>query len=636
MAGSISTRILLSGGKEFANQFKTIASNVKEATSSLKLLDKSMEQNGTTADGLRNRISQLTRVYDLHESAITLIENRMREMAATGKLTEQQQAEFTNEINNHRIAQREVADQIYKTTQELDKYGTEADQAEKETKELGNAQKDTGMDTSTFAGQIAVAIVGLQELVNVAKQVGKKIYEVGKAAVDYNSQMERYTATISAFFRTSGQGAEEAQRNTEALIQNQKDLAIQIGLGVDTLVDANKMLIASGTSGERSQQAVSALAKAIVATGGGNDELTRMVANLQQIQNYGKAAETDMRQFAYAGVDVYSLLADSTGKSVEELKKMDITFDMIVDALTQATTEGGKFFEASQVGAQTLEGKISSLQSTVRDKLGTAFQPVNDALRDEVIPACLELVEQIDWETLSADIAETVEAAVHALGLLKDAASWFIEHQQKWRGAYDTVSEGLSRTERTHNSLARGILADLGLIDEKETVVTRSLANMANNLRVQIENAQARARGLADVAGESYTWGVHMIDGFINGIAAKVPSVGTAAARAANAVRQVMAFTRPDKGPLHEYEQWMPHMMEGFAKGIDDNVWRVQQAAANAAGAMAAATNYSTTNFNGGINLTVNAAPGMNENQIADVVMARMQEATRRKQAVWQ
>ena len=76
--------------------------------------------------------------------------------------------------------------------------------------------------------------------------------------------------------------------------------------------------------------------------------------------------------------------------------------------------------------------------------------------------------------------------------------------------------------------------------------------------------------------------------------------------------------------------------MEGFAKGIDDNVWRVQQAAANAAGAMAAATNYSTTNFNGGINLTVNAAPGMNENQIADVVMARMQEATRRKQAVWQ
>jgi hypothetical protein len=127
-----------------------------------------------------------------------------------------------------------------------------------------------------------------------------------------------------------------------------------------------------------------------------------------------------------------------------------------------------------------------------------------------------------------------------------------------------------------------------------------------------------------------------MIDGFINGIAAKVPSVGTAAARAANAVRQVMAFTRPDKGPLHEYEQWMPHMMEGFAKGIDDNVWRVQRAAANAAGAMAAATNYSTTNFNGGINLTVNAAPGMNENQIADVVMARMQEATRRKQAVWQ
>ena len=55
-----------------------------------------------------------------------------------------------------------------------------------------------------------------------------------------------------------------------------------------------------------------------IATGGGNDELTRMASNLQQIKNAGKATAMDIRQFAYAGIDVYGILADYLGKTTEE------------------------------------------------------------------------------------------------------------------------------------------------------------------------------------------------------------------------------------------------------------------------------------------------------------------------------
>lgn len=663
MAGSISTRILLSGGKEFANQFKTIASNVKEATSSLKLLDKSMEQNGTTADGLRNRISQLTRVYDLHESAITLIENRMREMAATGKLTEQQQAEFTNEINNHRIAQREVADQLSVTTEQLERLGTQTDDTEKEMRELGSETKDAGKTLGDdFPNDTAKSIVKLQELVKVAKTVGKWIWDVGKDAVEYNAEMERYSATISAFFRTSGQGAEEAQHNTEVLIQNQKDLATQIGIGADVLIDANKMLIASGINGTRSQQAVSSLAKAIVATGGGNDELTRMVQNLQQIQNVGKASATDIKQFGMAGVDVYSLLADSTGKTVEELKKMDITFDMIVDALNVATQEGGKFFEASQVGATTLEGKYNVLKTTIRDGLGTAFQPFNDTLRDEIIPKAQELAEGIDWEALGVMMSDAAELAATTFGTLAETIGVVAE-------AYVTIKEAIDDwgnvSERVTNDVSQGYIGMAGSFKKaydnelrfsQGTVpVVRNVRDMTSQVNQSIAGiptsidrqygptqsastrlGQAAKSGVSGLSSEMSRYGSDAGSGFASGLSGSIGTIQRAASSAAAAVRRYMHFSRPDEGPLRDYEEWMPDMMQGFAKGIDDNVWRVQRAASNAAGAMAAATNYSTTNFNGGINLTVNAAPGMNENQIADVVMARMQEATRRKQAVWQ
>lgn len=55
--------------------------------------------------------------------------------------------------------------------------------------------------------------------------------------------------------------------------------------------------------------------------GGGSDELGRMAQNLQQIKNAGKATAADIKQFAYAGIDVYGILADYTGKSTAEVQK---------------------------------------------------------------------------------------------------------------------------------------------------------------------------------------------------------------------------------------------------------------------------------------------------------------------------
>lgn len=78
----------------------------------------------------------------------------------------------------------------------------------------------------------------------------------------------------------------------------------------------------------------------------------------------------------------------------------------------------------------------------------------------------------------------------------------------------------------------------------------------------------------------------------------------------------------------------MPDMVAGMAKGIDDNIWRLQQSSMRMAGTLAAAT-APVTNYNGGININVNAAQGQNAKDIADAVMVRIQQATTRRQATW-
>lgn len=633
MAGAvIRAQIKLEGGRAFADDFKKAASEVKKTNAELGYFTTALDKNGKSQDALANKSKAVQSAFDAEQKVIDTLTKRIEELSnMTGVDTTQAVDELTAELYKHKQAQAELGDQVDDTTEDFNEFGT----------------------------QVGISSAVASKALDIIFDIGKKVFEIGKDAVQYNAQMESYSRTIEAFFTTSGQSAEEAAANTAQLIQNQKDLSLQIGIGTDKLIDANKMLIASGVSGDKSQQAVSALAKAIVATGGGNEELSRMAQNLQQISNTGKASAQDMKQFAMAGVDVYGLMADSTGKTVEELKKMDITFDMITEALTAATAEGGKFYEASQVGATTLNGQINILQSTVRDKLGTAFEPFNVALRDEILPQVMELVEKIDWDALGTAMADAAKAATTAFGVLAETVSTVAEAYKTikeavddWGNVTDRVTNDVSnnylgmagaykKSYDEHQRFASGTQRGMDTILNKTTDVNKAIAGMPTAWSSGIPKALEVGTGMANavsgplrtLASESPSWGVHMIDGFIGGINAKVPSIGTAAQRAANAIRQVLEFTRPDEGPLHNYEQWMPHMMQGLEKGILDNLWRVEQASGAVAATLAAPQMVAT--YNGGINMTVNAAPGQSAQQVADEVMNRIQRATQRRVAVW-
>lgn len=71
------------------------------------------------------------------------------------------------------------------------------------------------------------------------------------------------------------------------------------------------------------------------------------------------------------------------------------------------------------------------------------------------------------------------------------------------------------------------------------------------------------------------TWGKDMIDGFIDGIKSKIDAVGEAAKSVGNKIKSFLHFSRPDEGPLREYETWMPDFISGMAKGIRDNSYKI-------------------------------------------------------------
>lgn len=114
------------------------------------------------------------------------------------------------------------------------------------------------------------------------------------------------------------------------------------------------------------------------------------------------------------------------------------------------------------------------------------------------------------------------------------------------------------------------------------------IRNMGGTLSSCIKNCFDQ--GLAyikSLPGKAAGWAADMINGFVEGIFSSMHKVADAVKNVASTITAYMHFSRPDLGPLRQYEKWMPDFMVGLSRGITDNLWMVEDAAALLSGATA-------------------------------------------------
>lgn len=259
-------------------------------------------------------------------------------------------------------------------TKEWDNYNKQLQKAELELQAIRKELE------STPTGKVQALAQGFDEWGKKLENVGGKLENIGKklavlsggivalgtAGVKFNAQLEQYQTA----FTTLIGDADAAQK----AIENIQFDASNSPFSTDSLIEANQYLISAGVEAEDARSTIMALGDAIAATGGGSAELSRMAQNLQQIKNLGKASSVDIKQFANAGINIYGLLAETTGKNVEQLKKMDITYEELNKALQVASGEGGRYFGAMEKQSKTLNGSISTLKDRFSQLLGELTQ----------------------------------------------------------------------------------------------------------------------------------------------------------------------------------------------------------------------------------------------------------------------
>lgn len=335
----------------------------------------------------KKTVTALSSEYSKAAKSVLELTKQYNESAAKTGKTSAETKELKNQLAAAEAQLKTTASALKSANNGMDSFGKSA------------SSTGSGLTAALTKSQLLASAIST--LSTAALSGAKQFVSMG---IEYNAQIESYRVGLTNMLG-------DAQAANEAMAAIQEDAA-RTPFSVDSLTQANQLLISAGENASYSRKVIMALGDAVSATGGGNAELSRMAANLQQIANVGKASAIDIKQFAYAGINVYQVLADYTGKTVQEVQNMTISYDLLSNALIAASEEGGRYYNAMDTQSQTMNGRVSTLKDNVSQLAGLMTGDLSSGIGvvisnlNDMTVAAIEAYKTDGWKGLGEAILE--------------------------------------------------------------------------------------------------------------------------------------------------------------------------------------------------------------------------------------
>lgn len=575
----IGPKISVEGESEYRKQMQNIIQQQKEYSSELNLVTAQLGKNATAQQKASSIASVLKKQIRNQESALSA-QNTMLQKAVI------KWGDASKEASGFRTA-------INKTGAELATLKSRLSDAENGLGEFSDQTRTSGDDLTASVTAGTLAAKAYETIGSTLLSAGKKVVEAG---VSYNAQLEQYQTAL-----TNMLGSASAAEN--ALEQIKQDAA-RTPFDTAGLVKANELLISTGVDADSSRKVILALGDAVSATGGGNEELSRMAQNLQQIKNAGKATAADIKQFAYAGIDVYGILADYTGKSTAEVQKMTVTYDLLTAALEKASDEGGRYYNSMSTQSETLNGQMSTLTDNATQLAGLMTADLTDGIKmvvgnlNDMTVAAAEAYKTDGWVGLAKEIASLnplISGVISEMSALGDGLSTIAQNAisvlDQWSyklnkalgkdayAGYDSYEDYRSQTDSQKNKNRRRqeALAGKGISNQKQydrlhptvTTPTSSGSNTPTGSTTQkTKKAAADQKKLANSVTETNT---QLLEGTGNIVGAIKQVTETAD----NTYNVYDGTTKQLKGTTQETAQTVTRTWTEMVDGIQKNYKQV-------------------------------------------------------------
>lgn len=237
-----------------------------------------------------------------------------------------------------------------------------------------------------------------------------------------------------------------------------------------------------------------------------------------------------------------------------------------------------------------LKGIVSSAINAIKNVITTVFNAVKSFITTV-------------WNGIKTIVTTAVNTVKNVITTVFNAVKYFVT--TVWNGIKTAITTVVNAIKTVITTVFNGIRSVITTVTSTiKSVAVGAFTKMRSGIKTVVSTLAGIVKGpfntikgfILGLARSAYHWGSDFINGLKNGIFSGINKIVEGVKGLAGKIRSFLHFSRPDEGPLRDYETWMPDFMDGLAKGIDKNVYKVKDAMQSVADQMSTGI---TTNLNG-------------------------------------
>lgn len=424
-----------------------------------------------------------------------------------------------------------------------------------------------------------------------SSDVSTSIETVAKAMSDANIPTSELNSVLDELTSASQASGLTVDALAETLSQNGVQMR---ALGFNTQ-ETIALLATMEKNGVNSSVVLTGMKKAMANyTNAGKDANVELGNLFQGIQDgtvsasdamdvFGTKAGASLYQYVQEGKlnyqDLLKVLQDSNGQ-------LDASYEAMLDPMDQAKVAMNNL---KQVGADlfdqiqaTLAPMIQALAENLQ-RFSQWFSTLDPNVQQFIVIVGLVVAALGPVLIFIGQICTGVGKIIEIVGFLGEFLA----------PVFSAIGSGLSALwglilANPVIAIVVGIIAVIALLWTKCEWFRNGVTNLINNIRDGFKNGWNEIKNIwtnaidgiknkfSSMIKEAKEWGSDFIEGFKQGILGRIKSLFSAITSIPKKIRRLLHFSRPDEGPLRDYETWMPDMMDGLSKGIRENSYKVE------------------------------------------------------------
>lgn len=634
MAGTVSTKIELDGGKTFAQALKDIATQAKVMDSEMRAAASAVDKEADSQKKAQQQHEVLTKRIEEQRKIVERLKAVMEDSAKQNGEDAASTQKAKIAYNDAVTALNNMEGQLKETTDQMKGYSSETSKSEKTTSGASEAFKKVASGIATAAKAIATATAAIAA---AAVAAGKALYNMAQETASYGDEIEKNSQKVGLSYESYQKwdyamqlaGTEmsacttglKTLTNTFDDANNGSAGAVEkferLGLSLEDLQGLSREdvfgQVVNALQGIESETEKAALANDLFGKSGQdllpllNMTADELAGAMQEAEDYGMImsdeAVTASADFQDALTKLQGALSGAKNSMMGDLLP---AITLLVNGFSDLIAGNEGAAESISQGTEAILGALTEMIPNFVDLIGTIALAVLEAapqiltsLAEGIVSALPELV------TVAIDTILTLVDALlsgESIKLLLDGAVQIIEHLAQ--GLIDNLPQILASAEELIGELLTGLADGIPQLIDMAVKLVFSILNGLTNpdslqkmIRGALKLVTELAKGLVQAIPQITSQLPEIISNIVSTLIELAPELIIAAVEIAGqlivgligAIPQIIKVipdiinNMKEKFTGFDWASLGKNIMDGIKNGVVNAAKQLAQTVANAA-----------------------------------------------------